>query len=49
MVRLKWRYTYGRQITPSRLGRLQVTPDNEFKPSFSYIELKKKLAQSLIH
>lgn len=39
----KWRYMYGRQITPNRLGRLQVISDDEFRSDYSYNELVNKL------
>jgi hypothetical protein len=40
----KWRYMYGRQITPYRLGKLQVIADEDFKPDYSYAEMLSKLS-----
>jgi hypothetical protein len=37
--RAKWRFMYGRQITPYRLGKLKVNSEEEFKPSCSWKEL----------
>ena len=35
----KWRYWYGRQITPSRLAQLEVISPEDFKTSVSYESL----------
>lgn len=43
MVRLsKWRYNYGRKITPERLSKLEVINPEDFKASVSYDDLFKK-------
>lgn len=38
----KWRYRYGRQITPDRLGELNVTQPEEFKANKSYGKIEKE-------
>lgn len=40
----KWRYTYGRQITPNRLGRLEVTPPHKFTSELNFEILRKKVS-----
>ena len=37
--REKWRYLYGRQVTPYRLGKLEVAPKEYFTPFLSYSKL----------
>lgn len=39
----KWRFMYGRQITPYRLGKLQVFSEEEFKPTILWTELSQNL------
>lgn len=39
----KWRYNYGRKITPKRLGSLELVPPAEFKSGLSYDALFEKL------
>jgi hypothetical protein len=39
----KWRYVYGRQVTPRRLGTLQVIPPDEFKSKIKFDILIKKI------
>jgi hypothetical protein len=41
--RAKWRFMYGRQITPYRLGKLEVLSEEEFKPTISWNELSQNL------
>lgn len=44
LIRLdKWRYRYGRQITPHRLGKMKVKSPQEFKTIISYGKLLKEL------
>jgi hypothetical protein len=40
---------YGRQITPSRLGKLEVFSEDEFKPTHSLMELVQKVMYDLKH
>jgi hypothetical protein len=37
----KWRYRYGRQITPQRLGELEVVQPEDFKTGIPFDEFKK--------
>jgi hypothetical protein len=37
--REKWRYMYGRQITPYRIGKLEVVPKENFTYSLSYSKI----------
>lgn len=39
----KWRYRYGRQITPDRLAQLEVIPPEDFKADISYEHLAHSL------
>jgi len=39
----KWRFMYGRQITPGRIGRVEVLGINEFKTKLNYSSLVKNL------
>jgi len=39
----KWRYKYGRQITPYRIGKLKIKTPNRFKTKINYNKLSKKL------
>jgi hypothetical protein len=39
----KWRYRYGRQITPYRLAKLEVTSPENFGLDISYEQLAHKL------
>ncbi|EFD92500.1 MAG: hypothetical protein BJBARM5_0789 [Candidatus Parvarchaeum acidophilus ARMAN-5] len=39
----KWRYNFGRKITPKRLGTFKVTTPEEFKSQIQYNKLYKKL------
>jgi len=39
----KWRFMYGRQITPQRLGRLEVLNPDKFEIDLSFDELTKQL------
>lgn len=41
--RAKWRYMYGRQITPYRLGKLDIIASDDYKPAFSWNNLAKKV------
>lgn len=38
----KWRYRYGRQITPTRIENMEVMPENNLELQCSYNELKKE-------
>lgn len=39
----KWRFRYGRQITPSRLGKMMVKTPQEFKINISYTKIFNEL------
>jgi len=39
----RWRYRYGRQITPDRLSQLEVIPPDDFKVDIPYRNLKDSL------
>ncbi len=39
----KWRFMYGRQITPERLGRIEVLNFEEFKTKLDFREIYQKL------
>src|SRR3989339_140906 len=39
----KWRFMYGRQITPERLGRVEVLDFEEFETKLDFREIYKKL------
>jgi len=39
----RWRYNYGRKITPKRLAQLNVRDEYDFNVSLSYTSLNKKL------
>ncbi len=39
----KWRFMYGRQLTPERIGRIEVMDSSEFKTSLDFSEFSKKL------
>lgn len=39
----KWRYNYGRKITPKRLENLMIVPFSEYKTNLSYSEMFKTL------
>jgi len=41
--RAKWRFMYGRQITPYRLGKLEVMSENEFSPATSWVAISQRL------
>lgn len=41
--RSKWRFNYGRKITPTRLGEVYVLSPDQFNRSLSYDSLYKKL------
>jgi hypothetical protein len=44
IIRLeKWRYMYGRQITPRRLGKTQVISDLDFKVELSFNKFAKSI------
>jgi len=39
----RWRYMYGRQITPYRIGKMKIENPHEYKNTISYEALAKKL------
>jgi hypothetical protein len=39
----KWRYNYGRKITPTRLGKLEVISPQEYNANISYKEMYKQM------
>lgn len=39
----RWRYSYGRKITPYRIGKLEVENVEEYSPSILYAKLQKAL------
>lgn len=39
----KWRFMYGRQITPQRIGRVEVLSPSEFKTKLNFIKLINEL------
>lgn len=39
----KWRYRYGRQITPTKLGELEIIDVNDFNVQINYNEMVKEL------
>ena len=39
----RWRYNYGRKITPKRLGSVEVRPPEEFKTNVNYEKLQSGL------
>lgn len=39
----RWRYMYGRQITPYRIGKMEIEKPEEYKSDVSYEILAKKL------
>jgi len=39
----KWRFNYARNMTPQRLGEIEVLPDTEFNPQLSYKEISQEL------
>ena len=39
----KWRFMYGRQLTPERIGRVDVISPNKFKASLEFSNVEKKL------
>jgi hypothetical protein len=41
--RAKWRFMYGRQITPYRLGKLIVMSEDEFDPTNSWVGMVHRL------
>jgi hypothetical protein len=39
----KWRYNYGRKITPTRLEKLKILPPEDFNSTINFVEMKNKL------
>jgi len=39
----KWRFMYGRQLTPERIGRIEILCPNEFKPKLDFMKFVKEL------
>ena len=39
----KWRFMYGRQITPQRIGRVEVLSPSEFKTKLNFIKMINEL------
>lgn len=39
----KWRFNYARNMTPKRLGKIELFSDTEFKPELSYGEISQEL------
>lgn len=44
MIRIsKWRFNYARKITPKRLGKVEVIPEQKFKVKLSYGKIRDSL------
>lgn len=39
----KWRFNYARNMTPKRLGKIELFSDREFKSELSYLEISQEL------